>query len=121
MTARARNQRRESPSHTRGVPPMNTLSKLGLLAIVLGSAPFFAPPSTGQSPTFDETFIEVQTRVPTPRAFARPQDLSHPGAVVPKDPPPAIPEEAPDLRPEGDNVQWIGGYWAWDGDRGEFV
>jgi len=100
---------------------MNALPKLGLLAIVLGLAPFVAPPSTGQSPTFDETFIEVQTRGPIHQAFAQPQDLSQPGAVIPKEPPPAIPEEAPDMRPEGDNVQWIGGYWAWDGDRGEVV
>jgi hypothetical protein len=32
-----------------------------------------------------------------------------------------VPEEPPDLRPEGDNAQWIPGYWAWDADQNQFL
>jgi hypothetical protein len=34
--------------------------------------------------------------------------------MVPNQPPDPVPEEPPDARPQGDNVQWIPGYWAWD-------
>ena len=40
--------------------------------------------------------------------------------ALPK-PPDPIPEEPPDQKPKGDNVQWIPGYWAWDDDRQDFL
>src|SRR5581483_726268 len=43
------------------------------------------------------------------------------GPVVTKPPPDPIEEVAPDQKPEGDNVQWISGYWAWDDDRGDYL
>src|SRR5262249_34963225 len=62
--------------------------------------------------------VEVQTRGPVHEAFAHPNDPSTgPGPAIPREPPPAIPETAPEDRPQGDNVQWIGGYWAWDAER----
>src|SRR5437879_61472 len=66
--------------------------------------------------------IEVQTRGPVHEAFAQPvEPNAGPGAAVPKELPPAIPEEPPEERPQGDHVQWIGGYWAWDADRNDFI
>src|SRR5438270_31607 len=66
--------------------------------------------------------IEIQTRGPVHEAFAQPFDLKpEPGPAVPKEPPAPIPEVPPEERPQGDNVQWIGGYWAWDADRGDFM
>src|SRR5437879_3992446 len=66
--------------------------------------------------------VEVQTRGPVHEAFAQPHDASAaPGPAVPREPPPSIPELAPDERPQGDNVQWIGGYWAWDAERNDFI
>src|SRR4029077_5959145 len=41
--------------------------------------------------------------------------------VVPKQPPDPIEEVPPDQKPEGDNVQWIPGYWDWDQDRNDFI
>ena len=66
--------------------------------------------------------IEVQARGPIHEAFAQPIDsASQPPLVVPRQPPDPVPEEPPELRPEGDNVQWIPGYWAWDGDHNDFL
>src|SRR5687768_2137048 len=59
--------------------------------------------------------IEPLVRGPIHEAYAQPVDFRpEPGEPLPKPPPDPIPEIAPDLRPEGDNVHWIPGYWAWD-------
>src|SRR5262245_4951292 len=66
--------------------------------------------------------IEIQTRGPVHEAFAQPVQLRpEPGSPVPNEPPPAIPEEPAAQRPEGDNVQWVPGYWQWDSERNEFI
>lgn len=66
--------------------------------------------------------IEIQTRGPVHEAFAQPNDIRPvPGQPIPKEPPPAIPEEPPEERPEGDNVQFIPGYWAWDAEQSQFL
>jgi len=44
-----------------------------------------------------------------------------PGIVVTKAPPDVIEEVPPEERPEGDNVTWIPGYWAWDDERSDFL
>src|SRR5207253_5149589 len=41
--------------------------------------------------------------------------------VVPKKPPDPVPEEPPNQKPQGDNVEWIPGYWAWDQDKSDFI
>src|SRR5262245_7347044 len=65
--------------------------------------------------------IDVQTRGPVHEAFAQPTDLQlQPGPIVAQQPPAPIPEQIPDQRPEGDNVEWIPGYWAWDAERSEY-
>ena len=40
---------------------------------------------------------------------------------VPKQPPPAVPELPPDEQPQGKDVQWMPGYWAWDADKSDFL
>jgi hypothetical protein len=40
---------------------------------------------------------------------------------VPKAPPPPVEEAPPEEKPEGDNVSWIPGYWAWDDDSADFL
>src|SRR5262249_49401313 len=66
--------------------------------------------------------LEIDTRGPVHEAFAQPFDLTpEPGPVVPKEPPPPIPELPPEQRPEGDNVQFLPGYWAWDAPRNNFI
>ncbi len=41
--------------------------------------------------------------------------------MVPKAPPEPVEEAPPEEKPEGDNVVWIPGYWAWDQDRNDFL
>jgi hypothetical protein len=75
----------------------------------------------GQAPA-DENGVEVQARGPVHEAFAAPVVFDpKPGFVVPKEPPAPIEEVPPDQKPQGKNVQWIGGYWAWDDDRTDFL
>lgn len=66
--------------------------------------------------------VEVQTRGPVHEAFAGVISFHpEPGVVAPKAPPADIEELPPDQKPEGDNVAWIPGYWAWDDDRDDFM
>jgi hypothetical protein len=65
---------------------------------------------------------EVLTRGPIHEAYAAAMNLSPAaGQIAPKAPPDNIDELPPDQKPEGDNVQWIPGYFAWDEDRGDFL
>lgn len=66
--------------------------------------------------------LEVLTRGPVHEAFAETVTFDpQPGVVVTKAPPAAIEELPPDNRPEGANVAWIPGYWAWDDDSTDFL
>ncbi len=64
--------------------------------------------------------VEVLTRGPIHEAFASLTTEAAPTAYVAKQPPKAIDEMPPEEKPEGD-VLWIGGYWAWDDDRNDFL
>lgn len=65
---------------------------------------------------------EVLTRGPVHEAFAGAIIYkATPGLVVSKAPPAAVEEVPPDQRPDGANVTWIPGYWAWDDEAGEFL
>jgi hypothetical protein len=44
-----------------------------------------------------------------------------PTEVVSKEPPEAIDEVPPNFKPEGENIQWISGYWGWDVESEGFV
>ncbi len=66
--------------------------------------------------------MEILTRGPIHEAFAETITFdSEPGVVVAKAPPAPIEEIAPDQRPQGDNVTWIPGYWAWDDERNDYL
>ena len=41
--------------------------------------------------------------------------------VVSKEPPPMIDEQPPEYRPDGENIEWIPGYWGWDIASDDFV
>ncbi|MCE9547723.1 MAG: hypothetical protein K8T25_19810 [Planctomycetia bacterium] len=65
---------------------------------------------------------QVLTRGPIHEAFAETITFNPTaGIIVPKGPPAAIDEMPPDQRPEGTNVSWIPGYWAWDDERTDFL
>jgi hypothetical protein len=66
--------------------------------------------------------VTVLSQGPVHEAFAEPVLLeSQQGFVVPQPPPAAIEEIPPHVRPTGNNVQWIPGYWAWDEQRNDFL
>lgn len=74
------------------------------------------------APTGAEEGVQVLTRGPVHEAFAQTVPFDpEPGIVVPKAPPAAIEELPPDQKPEGDNVAWIPGYWAWDDELSDFL
>ncbi|HYV35748.1 MAG TPA: hypothetical protein VE988_08595 [Gemmataceae bacterium] len=89
--------------------------------VLTAAALSLSPNAPAQTPVADNSGFEILTRGPVHEAFAQPGDLPlQPGTPVPKQPPGPIPEVPPDIRPDGANVQWLGGYWAWDADRNEF-
>ncbi len=70
----------------------------------------------------DDEGVEVLTRGPVHEAFAEPIGADpEAGVIVEQQPPESIEEVPPDMKPEGDQVAWIPGYWAWDDDRNDFV
>jgi hypothetical protein len=65
---------------------------------------------------------DIQASGPVHEAFAQPFDVQpEPGPVIPKKPPEPVPELPPEERPEGDDFQWIPGYWAWDSEMNDFL
>ncbi len=78
--------------------------------------------SAETSDSLDGKGAQVLARGPVHEAFAgvisyHPQ----PGAVLPSEPPEMVEEVPPDQKPEGENVTWIPGYWAWDDERNDFL
>src|SRR5262245_23313464 len=93
------------------------LAALFLLCPV-GSTPAVSPDVPAELPKG----LQIETRGPIHEGFAQPYDLTpEPGPLVPKAPPPNLNEEPPDLRPPGDNIQFLPGYWAWDAERNEYL
>ena len=66
--------------------------------------------------------MEVLTRGPVHEAFAETMTFDpEPGIVVRKAAPEAIEEMPPEQKPDGANVDWISGYWAWDDERNDYL
>src|SRR5437764_764408 len=93
-------------------------------ATVLGISALLLVGAAGQTQeaTQPTAGVEVLARGPIHEAYAdaaatEPQA----GPMVPQEPPAVIEELPPDQKPDGENVQWIGGYWSWDEERAEFV
>ncbi len=87
-----------------------------------GSPPPLPVPSADDEAAVAPPGLEVQTRGQVHEAFAQPLGLNpEPGPTVEKRPPDPIEEVPPDAVPEGENVVWIGGYWAWDDDRNDYL
>ena len=89
----------------------------GGMAAAQGPGSENAPPPT--APPVPQG-VEVLARGPVHEAFATPTTAPTPTQLVPKAPPKPLEEMPPDQKPEG-NVVWIGGYWAWDDDRHDFL
>ncbi len=66
--------------------------------------------------------VDVLLRGPIHEAFAGVNvNEVQPSAVIPRRVPEPIDEIPPDYRPEGNNVEWIAGYWSWDQDKNDFI
>jgi hypothetical protein len=66
--------------------------------------------------------VEVLARGPVHEAFAEAGDPNPTAAnVVPKEPPAPIEEVPPEEKPEGDNISWVPGYWAWDSEASNYM
>jgi hypothetical protein len=75
-----------------------------------------------QQPDNDPQGAQVLTRGPVHEAFAGIVTFNpEPGIVVTKAPPDVIEELPPEEKPEGENITWIPGYWAWDDERSDFL
>jgi hypothetical protein len=102
-------------------PVVSGLSACALLVAVWPGELVAQPPDPPPVPA-DVPGVEVQARGPVHEAFAEPTTAQPvPGPVVAKQPPDPIEELPPDQKPEGDNVQWIPGYWSWDDEATEFL
>lgn len=75
------------------------------------------PDSDKNAVTDDDALL----RGPVHEAFAEQfnQDPVE-GLIVPRQPPEPVEELAPDVRPDGRQIEWISGYWAWDDDTQDF-
>lgn len=90
--------------------PVALVATLGLLS---PSAAQDAPQPPGQ--------YDVLTRGPVHEAYAGPVDYNpEPGPVATKAPPEPIEELPPEQKPQGDDVEWVPGYWAWDSEATEY-
>jgi hypothetical protein len=99
--------------------------KILTLALVVGAGLCFYQWLPGQetapdAPPPEPKGVEVMARGPIHEAFASPTAEPAPTKSVPKQPPKPVNEMPPEEKPAG-NVVWIGGYWAWDDDRNDFL
>ena len=83
-------------------------------------------PGTTNSPTLvaeltKQPGVEPQLKGPVHEAFAEPVTEPKPGPVVTKDPPKDLEELPSAQKPDGEDVQWYGGYWDFDQDRTDYV
>src|SRR4051812_36475341 len=92
------------------------------LVVVLIALGWGVSISRAQQDDTDAPGEQVLTRGPVHEAFAGIVSYTpEPGVVVKKAPPEPIEELPPEEKPEGDNVAWIPGYWAWDDERNDFL
>jgi len=99
------------------------IALLGALFISDQNAATQEPPRPGGVPAgANNGDIEVMARGPIHEAFAQPGTQKPvPAPIVNQEVPPLIEEVPPEQKPEGTNVQWITGYWAWDDEASRFI
>ena len=70
----------------------------------------------------DDQNAQVLTCGPVHEAFAGIVNYNpEPGVIVHKAPPKMIEESPPEIRPAGENINWIPGYWGWDDERSDYL
>lgn len=64
---------------------------------------------------------EVLAKGPVHEAFAATAEAPVEAPIIEQRPPDPIEELPPEQKPDGDNVQWMPGYWHWDDDNDRFI
>src|SRR5580658_1876270 len=66
--------------------------------------------------------LQVLTQGPVHEAFGQPVLFNPaPNPVIPNKPPAPVEEIPPSMKPAGNDVEWIPGYWSWDVMQQKFV
>jgi WXXGXW repeat (2 copies) len=109
----------------RSVPIVAFLCVTALLASQVDSQarpPAVGPPPTPAADPAPQVpqGVEVMAHGPIHEAFAAPSIEAKATEAIAKKPPAPIEEMPPEDRPEGD-VVWVGGYWAYEDDRQDFL
>jgi len=97
---------------------------LSLAVAGLGTVLLIPSPATPQAPPPPAApdQYEVLARGPVHEAYAEPVDYQpEPGPVATKAPPALIDELPPDEKPQGDDIEWIPGYWSWDDEAKDYL
>jgi hypothetical protein len=90
----------------------------GLLMMMLCSN----NPAIAEEPLPLDNDVDVLARGPVHEAFAEPVSTKcDQPEVIAKQPPAPIDEAPPQEMPDGENVQWIPGYWAWQDNTNGFI
>ena len=101
---------------------MSPYSPRVFLGIALVLSLFLSPDSGALAGTDSDPGGEVLTKGPVHEAFANAVVYNpEPGPLVTKVPPSPIEELPAEVKPEGTNVVWIPGYWAWDDERDDYI
>ena len=89
------------------------------IALSVGLTLFYL---SGTAFAANEEGMEVLTRGPIHEAFADVSvDDTPTGPVINRPVPEPINEIPAEVHPEGNQVEWIPGYWSWDEDQNDFV
>lgn len=81
-----------------------------------------APPGQRRGADGNSEDVDVLMRGPLHEAFATAhQSDPVPAPLIQEQPPEPIDEVPPEFKPVGNNVTWIGGYWAWDDANSNFI
>lgn len=97
------------------------LALFGVLGGAVAAVPLVPAPVAAQQPVGGPDGVEVLARGPIHEAFAATAEMPTAGPIIQQLPPNPVEELPPDEKPEGDNVQWISGYWHFDEEKTDFI
>lgn len=110
-----------TPAATQATTPEAIPNASQITPGLANKADLQTPAEQDQQPA-DEEGMEIYTRGPLHEAFATPSETVNPASpVIATQPPELINEVPPEQMPEGTNVVWIPGYWAFDQDLNDYL
>jgi WXXGXW repeat (2 copies) len=89
---------------------------------VAGTSSANLNPTAAANVSQSEPNLQVLMQGAVHEAFGQPVMFNPaPNPVIPNQPPASVEEMPPSMRPAGNNVQWIPGYWSWEAIQQKFV